>query len=47
MYRIFKTNELGEQTIKRLYSIKSQIDFFPYYQRFGNIWRYAKEETSY
>lgn len=43
MYRIFKINELGEQTIKHLYSIKSQIDFFPYYQRFGNIWNLRKK----
>lgn len=44
MYRIFKINELGEQTIKHLYSIKEQIDFFPSYQRFGNIWSLQKKQ---
>lgn len=44
MYRIYKINELGEQTIKKLYSQKSEIDFFPYYQRVGNIWSIEKKQ---
>lgn len=44
MYKIFKINELGEQTVERLYSIKDQIDFSPYYQRFGNIWSLQKKQ---
>lgn len=38
MYKIFKINELGEQKIGRLYSLRKEIDFSPYYQRFSRIW---------
>ena len=44
MYRVFKINELGEQSVKHLYLVKDQIDFFPYYQRFGNIWSLKKKQ---
>jgi len=44
MYKIFAINELGKQTISKLYEIRDKIDFSPYYQRFGGIWQVEKKK---
>jgi len=44
MFKIFKIGELGEQTIRTISEIKDKIDFFPVYQRYGNIWDISKKK---
>ncbi|MGI9652129.1 DUF262 domain-containing protein [Chryseobacterium sp. RLHN22] len=44
MYKIYAINELGQQTIGKLYNLKDKIDFSPYYQRFGGIWQPEKKK---
>src|SRR5690554_5267042 len=44
MYKIYQINELGKQTISKIYENKDRIDFSPYYQRFGGVWSPAKKK---
>ncbi len=44
MFKIYKIGELGEQTIRSIVEIKDKIDFFPVYQRYGNIWDTYKQK---
>lgn len=44
MYKIYPINELGKQTVSKLYENKDRIDFAPYYQRFGGLWSPAKKK---
>lgn len=38
MFKILKLGEMEPITVGTLYKIKEKIDFFPIYQRYGNIW---------
>lgn len=44
MYKIYPVNELGKQTVSKLYENRDRIDFSPYYQRFGGLWSPAKRK---
>lgn len=44
MYKIYPINELGKQTVSKIYENKDRIDFSPYYQRFGGVWSPAKKK---
>ena len=44
MYKIYPINELGKQTVSKLYENRDRIDFAPYYQRFGGLWSPAKKK---
>lgn len=44
MFKIYKIGELGDQTIRTIVEIKDKIDFFPVYQRYGNIWDNYKKK---
>lgn len=43
MYKIYPINELGKQTVSKLFENKDRIDFTPYYQRFGGLWSNSKK----
>ncbi|WP_299521354.1 DUF262 domain-containing protein [Winogradskyella sp.] len=44
MYKIYPINELGKQTVSKIYDNRNRIDFMPYYQRFGGIWSPEKKK---
>jgi len=44
MYKIYPINELGKQTVSKIYENKDRIDFAPYYQRYGGIWSPEKKK---
>jgi hypothetical protein len=44
MYKIYPINELGKQTVSKIYENKDRVDFSPYYQRFGGVWSPEKKK---
>lgn len=46
MYQILRKGELGTQKVKLIHelALSNKIDFFPNYQRFGNIWSLSKKK---